>query len=159
MSRPTDAGPARRTRFPFLALTAALLLAFAATTALAQEDESRQLFVDSVDVNVVNLEVMVTDREGNPVRGLTRDDFVVTEDGQPVELTNFYAVESARRVQPVEGASSGGQAVPELLPLPADQTLNLAVVIDVENLQPVHRNRVIEQIEAEIDRVVRSGDR
>ena len=160
MSRPTDAGQAQRIRLPILALiTTLFLLPFAATTALAQEDESRELFVDTVDVNVVNLEVMVADKEGNPVRGLTLDDFVVTEDGEPVELTNFYAVESARRVQPVEGEASNGYAVPELLPLPADQTLNLAIVIDVENLKPTNRNRVIEQIKAEVARVVRAGDR
>jgi len=159
MSRPTDAGPAQPTRLWILALAAILLtLPFAAASA-AQEDESRELFVDTVDVNVVNLEVMVADRDGNPVRGLTSDDFVVTEDGEPVELTNFYAVESARRVQPAEEETGGGRAVPELLPLPSDQTLNLAVVIDVENLKPVNRNRIIEQIKAEIERVVRPGDR
>jgi VWFA-related protein len=159
MSRPTGAGPAQRIQVSILAFITALLLPLAATTALGQEDESRDLFVDTVDVNVVNLEVMVSDKEGNPVRGLTLDDFVVTEDGEPVELTNFYAVESARRVQPAEAEPASGYAVPELLPLPADQTLNLAVVIDVENLQPTHRNRVIDQIKAEVERVVRPGDR
>lgn len=164
MYRPTDSGPAQRSRLPILALTAALValglaLAVPAAAQDEQDEESRELFVDTVDVNVVNLEVMVADRDGNPVRGLTIDDFVVTEDGEPVELTNFYAVESARRVQPPEAPGEGGYAVPELLPLPEDQTLNLAVVIDVENLNPINRNRVIEQIKAEVERVVRPGDR
>jgi len=164
MSRQTDAGTAQPTRLAIATLAAAvaaLLASFVlpAPALLAQDDaETRELFVDSVDVNVVNLEVMVADRDGNPIRGLTLDDFVVTEDGKAIELTNFYAVESARRVQPPE-ATTGGYAVPELLPLPADQTLNLAVVIDVENLQPANRNRVIEQIQAEVERVVREGDR
>src|SRR5690606_35729751 len=51
---------------------------------------------DTVDVTVVNVDVVVTDRQGNPVRGLTREDFIVLDQGKPVELTNFSAIESGR---------------------------------------------------------------
>ena len=54
------------------------------------------LFVESVDVNVVNVEVYVTDKEGNRVTGLTRDDFVLEVSDRPVAITNFYAVEDGR---------------------------------------------------------------
>ena len=37
---------------------------------------------DTVEVNVVNVEVYVTDKKGNPVSGLTRDDFEIFEDGE-----------------------------------------------------------------------------
>ena len=32
----------------------------------------------------------MTDRDDNPVTGLTADDFEVREDGRPVELSNFF---------------------------------------------------------------------
>ena len=37
--------------------------------------------VEKIEVSVVNVDVTVTDRAGKPVRGLTRDDFEIFEDG------------------------------------------------------------------------------
>ena len=48
--------------------------------------------IEKIDISVVNVDVTVTDRAGHPVRGLTRDDFEVFEDGKPQKITNFYAV-------------------------------------------------------------------
>lgn len=50
-------------------------------------------FTAAVDVQVVNLEVYTTDREGRPVTDLSSADFKVFEDGKPVELTHFSRVE------------------------------------------------------------------
>ena len=58
--------------------------------AAAQEAPSTD-FYETVEVNVVNVEVYVTDKKGNPVTGLTRDDFEILEDGEPIEISNFYA--------------------------------------------------------------------
>src|SRR5690349_14078833 len=59
------------------------------------QEQNDETFYDSVEVNVVNVEVFVTDRGGQRVKGLTQSDFEVLEDGQPVEITNFYASEGA----------------------------------------------------------------
>src|SRR2546423_580328 len=40
-------------------------------------------------VNVVEVYAAVVDREGNPVTGLTREDFTVLEDGQPQTVSTF----------------------------------------------------------------------
>lgn len=48
---------------------------------------AQQVFRSSVDL--VNLGVVVTGRNGMPVLGLTRDDFQVVEDGVPQTLTHF----------------------------------------------------------------------
>lgn len=57
------------------------------------QDAGRPEFGDRVDVREVLLDVLVTDRGGKPVIGLTPDDFVVEENGEPVELTGatFYS--------------------------------------------------------------------
>ncbi|MDX1501804.1 MAG: VWA domain-containing protein [Thermoanaerobaculia bacterium] len=53
------------------------------------------LFVNSpgsserVDVDLVELYVVVTDRRGRPVRDLTREQFTVLEEGRPQPLANF----------------------------------------------------------------------
>src|SRR2546422_5135316 len=48
---------------------------------------------ERIEVYVVNVDVTVSDKRGQPVRGLTRDDFLVFEDGKPQKVTNFYVVE------------------------------------------------------------------
>lgn len=45
------------------------------------------------NVTVVEVDVVVTDKSGRPVRGLVRDDFEISEDGRPVEIATFSAVE------------------------------------------------------------------
>jgi VWFA-related protein len=58
--------------------------------------------IEKIDVSVVNVDVTVTDRAGNPVHGLKRDDFEVFEDEKPQKITNFYAVENQKTGQPVD---------------------------------------------------------
>ncbi|MEM7353292.1 MAG: VWA domain-containing protein, partial [Acidobacteriota bacterium] len=49
-------------------------------------------FAETVDVQRINVEVWVTDRQGNPVTGLGREAFEVREDGKLVELSNFAEI-------------------------------------------------------------------
>ena len=46
-----------------------------------------------VEVDYVDVDVVVTDDQGTFVRGLTRDDFEVFEDGKPVRIDTFSTVE------------------------------------------------------------------
>src|SRR5690606_34850608 len=45
-------------------------------------------------VELINVTATVTDRSGRFIAGLTRDDFIVYEDNQPVEITHFSAERS-----------------------------------------------------------------
>ena len=47
---------------------------------------------ETIDVRIINVDVTVTSK-GSPVRGLTRDDFEIFEDGKFQPITNFYASE------------------------------------------------------------------
>jgi VWFA-related protein len=53
-------------------------------------------FSETVEVRVLEIEATVVDRNQNMIEGLTREDFAVTIDGQPVEITNFAAVTHGR---------------------------------------------------------------
>ena len=44
-------------------------------------------------VTLVEVDVVISDKSGRPVRGLSREDFEVDEDGQPVEIASFSAVD------------------------------------------------------------------
>ena len=73
--------PARRI---YCALLLAALLGVNAAAQTGDGDE-----VISVDTALVRLNVGVNDRNGKPVTDLTRDDFVVFEDGTPQTLLSF----------------------------------------------------------------------
>ena len=75
-------------------------LALIAAVALAQT------LTQKIDVSVVNVDVTVTAKDGTPIRGLTRDDFRVFEDGLEQPITNFYAVESGAAA-PAPSAAEG----------------------------------------------------
>jgi len=117
------------------------------------EDPLADFYIETVDVNVVNVDVYVTDKDGNSVSGLTLDDFEVYEDGQPVDVSNFYAVEDGTPTHgaiPVEPETGG---VPELrrtqlqeLQVPEDQRLHMIVYFDNQFLKPFSRNRVTRQV-------------
>ena len=77
---------------------ALLGLLLAAPSVHAQEDEItwQTIFSGTTDVNVVNVDVVVTDKQGKPVSGLGVDDFQLFENGKPVEISNFYAAAETR---------------------------------------------------------------
>lgn len=132
----------------------------------AQEPETDKPFYEQVSVDVVNVEVYVTDKEGNPVTDLTRDDFEVSEDGKPVELMNFYRVAGGRASMetdlpapleqqaevPEDPRTAAAEAVPE------SQRLHLIVFVDNYDIHPLNRNRVFRRLYAFINRAVKPGD-
>lgn len=54
-----------------------------------QSERGNEVETIRVRTRLVNLAVNVEDAHGAPIGGLTRDSFVVTEDGQPVKLAVF----------------------------------------------------------------------
>ncbi len=136
-----------------LALAAALL----SGSGLAQEPAAVQPaadapaagdFFESIDVNLVNVDVYVTDKKGNRIRGLTKDDFQLFEDKKPMAITNFYAVDDGTAAPPaVPGAPAAAPAVPSPpvqreIEMPEDQRLHLVIYVDNWNIKPFNRNRV-----------------
>lgn len=126
----------------------------------AAQDESPPVFIDTVDVNIVNVEVFVTDKEGRRVAGLGREDFELYEDGKPVEITNFYA--ETRKDPALNDVVEMDPlvSVPELPPeRPEEQTLYLVVYVDHFNLRPSDRKRVMEEFDGFLEDRLRLGDR
>ncbi len=59
-----------------------------ATAAVAQQPQ----FGEKIDVNLVMLDALVTDKRGNQILGLDKDDFVVTEEGntQAIDSVEYF---------------------------------------------------------------------
>ena len=131
----------------------------------AAQEEAPPVFVETVDVDVINVEVFVTDRSGQPVIGLEAEDFEIFEDGKPVEVTNFFTTSRSDRVaasldRELDELAEEGLARPaEMEPLPEDQRLHLAVYVDHFNLRPEHRRRVLEDLERFVEDRLIQGDR
>ncbi|HEX5214979.1 MAG TPA: VWA domain-containing protein [Vicinamibacterales bacterium] len=51
--------------------------------------------------NVVEVQIVVTDRSGKPVPGLTRDDFEIVEDGKPQSISLFSFIDIPLPMAPV----------------------------------------------------------
>ncbi|MHB8796981.1 MAG: VWA domain-containing protein [Thermoanaerobaculia bacterium] len=128
--------------------------------------------VRNVDVTVTNIDVVVTDKKGNRIRGLKRNDFEVYEDGQLQPLTNFFAVDGGKVVffgdEAVPGAASPAPepspapeaapapAEPAVAPLPVPKT-KIVIFIDNLSLQPFNRNRVLKNLEKWVRENVRDN--
>src|SRR5450432_168862 len=67
---------------------AALLAAFLAVAPLTAQTQLPRLG-ETIDVSIVNVDVIVTDRRGNHIRGLTAADFEIRDNGVPQPITNF----------------------------------------------------------------------
>lgn len=63
---------------------------------------------DTTTVTAIVVDVIVRDKQGNPVRGLTADDFEISEDGVRQEIGSFTPVGSASPAPP--SAKSGAAA-------------------------------------------------
>ena len=148
----------------------ALLSLLAVPGLMAQDagdaESSGDFYVEAVDVNVVNVEVYVSDRKGNRITGLTKDDFVLTVDRSPMAISNFYAVEGGLPVgeQPelIEVEPADGLVEPErpqqVAQRPRDQRLYLIVYVDNFNLRPFSRNKVLRQARGFLRSNIRPGD-
>ena len=68
-------------------------------------------FAEQVEVTEVLLDAQVTDRAGNVIVGLGKDDFRVEEDGKPVELTNVEFYSSRPRVDTAGRALTAAESM------------------------------------------------
>src|SRR3954447_19373356 len=119
-------------RLCFGFLVALGLCALCAPPLVAQAPVRDDSFGEEIQVNVVNLEVFVSTKNGKPVEGLQAGDFTVTEDGKPVKITNFYTEKhgpAAQKAQTAAQGSAAGSAKPAA-ERPQDQRLRLVVFVD-----------------------------
>src|ERR1041385_5101415 len=135
-------GPMLRKQF-----VAFLLLVF---PALAQQQQpAPPQYGETIEVRVVNLDVVVNDRDGNPVTGLTKDDFEIYENGKKKEITNFLEVDER-----IPGQA--GAPVPHATPRASRVTF--AFFIDNTTLHPFNRNKVLGAMRSFVERNMRDGD-
>lgn len=106
------------------------------------------IFGESIDVRVINLEVVVTDREGLPVAGLTPADFELTVDGTEVPIGYFTEVRGGTAIELPPGAGTT-EGIPDLVPGSPVGTSYLLFVDDYFAIER-DRNAVLRAIEGQL---------
>lgn len=120
----------------------------------AQEQGLPKL-VESVEVRVINVDVVVTDRRGNVVKGLTADDFEVYENGRKQPISNFYEVSSEELEERLASLDSPAE---QREAIPANLRRRVVFFIDNLTMAPFNRNRVFESMKEFARDVLRPGD-
>ncbi len=102
-------------------------------------------FEETVEVNVVNVDVVVTGKDGARVRDLTREDFRLYEDGEPVEISHFQApLPAVPGVEPPnkdQRPAASAQGVP-------DRPTSLIVYLDLVRLSLQQKARSLRALDA-----------
>ena len=129
-----------------LAAWACGALALSGGSAHAQRDDAAAAFSESIDVRVVNVEVVVTDRQGRRVHGLTASDFELLLDGRPVPLDYFSEVREGRAVA---APRRGVTIVPALRPNAPVGTNFLVFIDDFFSIRR-DRDRVLDRLEDDL---------
>ena len=114
------------------------------------ENGPMRAFFEPVEVPLVNVDVYVADGDGNPVQGLTAADFRVFEDGEPVEITHFYAAPGLR-AEPEPAPTAAAEEPPVVHFDEPVQRLHLIVFVDDTNLVPTRRRNAIRNLQTMID--------
>lgn len=95
----------QRNSIPYAVLVLVLCFAWAFGVPAAAQQTGE--FEGEIEVSEVLLDVLVTDGDGNVIVGLEPEDFVVTEDGEPMDVTGLTFYSNSRFVQ---GGASEAQA-------------------------------------------------
>lgn len=110
---------------------------------------SAQKLSESIEVFVVNVDVVVTDRTGKYVTGLTIDDFEISEEQRPQKITNFSEVRA--------DATPLAATAQETAPMDARQR-RFVFFIDNDSLNPMLCDQVVESMKRFIEQQLRPGD-
>ena len=121
---------------------------FCAIAAFAQAP-----LVETIDVRVVNVDVVVTDREGRRITGLTKDDFELLENEKAQTITNFSEI----RMGPATRTEDATPAVASTPEIPAPPR-RFVLFVDNSSLHPQTRNRLLPALETFVAEHVREND-
>lgn len=141
--------PVRRSGIALAAL--ALLATSLRAQAPASEGTADGLFGETVEVRVINVEVVVTGKDGLPVTGLQAGDFALQVDGKELPIQYFTEVRGGDAIEgPDEQPTIPG--VPQLAP---GTPVGTSYLVFIDDFYPLQRDRdkVLERLSADLARL------
>ena len=144
----------------FIPLALAALLAASPVVSQTQQPEQAppSVFGEQIEVRVVNVEVVVTDRQGNRVADLKPTDFRLKVDGKAVPIEYFNEVRGGQAIALAEGgaASQGEESAVKGLPSLAPGTpVGTSYLVFVDNFFSVgpRRDEVLRSLKDQLSRL------
>jgi VWFA-related protein len=112
-------------------------------------------------VELVTVDVVVSDKAGNPVPGLTREDFTVLDEGQarPIETFDSIRLTAAPASEAPAGPPPPRPHLATNLPAGPSNGRSYVIVFDNLHLTPLNAQRAKNAIAAFLDKGVSQGDR
>jgi VWFA-related protein len=136
-----------------LALLAAVLPAATQQRPSGQPQAPQSVFGEQIEVRVVNVEAVVTDRQGNRVTGLKPGDFRLQVDGKTVPIEYFNEVRGGQAVAPgEEEKTSPVKGLPSLAPGSPVGTSYLVFVDNYFSLGP-RRDEVLRSLKGQLSQL------
>lgn len=110
---------------------------------------------ETIEVSIVNVDVVVTDKKGNRVTGLTADDFEIREGGKLQTITNFTEYRSG--MSEGEAGVEAGQPV-SATPAPRARR-NVVIFVESVRLLPHQAKEMFGGIRKLLRETIQAGDR
>jgi VWFA-related protein len=149
-------------RLRFTRATSAILIAALTTGPLLAQQKTQPAelpkLVENIDVHVIGVDVVVTDKKGNPITGLTKDDFRVFENGEEKAISNFSEIDGRVAKPPVATGTAAPEPAAKKEEVPEQLKRRIILYVDNLSLAPFNRNRVFKQMKDFIKDVMRPGD-
>lgn len=118
----------------------------------AQDQPDQPAFDDVIDVRVVNVEAVVTGRDGVRVQGLSKEDFQLLVDGREVPIEFFNEIANGTMVNGDASQSSGTAETAEASE-PEAVGRSVLVFIDDSYAIASHRNLVLDKLQERLSRL------
>ena len=109
---------------------------------------------EKVEVRLIEIDAVVTDRKGNHIPGLKAEDFELFENGRPQPITNFTEVHDGVDVT----ATAAGARI-EGAPAPRRQPRTIVILVDALPLRGRARRNLFADLNALVEKTMGEGDR
>lgn len=134
-------------------LSVLALFALVSLPLAAQTNPAIPRASETIEVSIVNLDVYVTDKHGNRVTGLTKEDFQVLEDGNLQPISNFSEYRPEARAVVSESTAKALRAAPA-----PRQPRTIVVFVDDIKLGHLQIDPVFEALKKTLRETVLPGD-
>jgi VWFA-related protein len=141
-------------RFTMLLLAGLLAPLRAERVAVAQSRSQPALPTFPSEVELITVDAVVLDDKGRPVPGLTRDDFVVKEDGRIQEIASFEAFV----LEPAEAPTAPPAVASNDPASRSGNSRAFAILVDDVRIAPERTEVVRGAVSTFLERSIRDGD-